>query len=283
MNEKIIKGKDVSLRVLEDIKILQKQADGLLPKVALIRVGNNGDDMAYERSIIKKFMQFDIETKSLVLEDNVSLADMLCIINEMNKDEAINGIIIFRPLPKHLDADIIAQTISPEKDIDGMSYVNMARLMQQEKKGFLPCTPQSIMSIIDYIGLELKGLNVTVVGAGMAVGRPLSIMMLNERATVTICRAHTKDLVKECYSADVIIAAAGVKHLITKNHVKDGAVVIDVGINVEDGKLYGDVDFDNVVDKAKFITPVPGGVGSLTTLILAKHVYDALLQQNNLI
>lgn len=281
--EKVIKGKDVAKRVLEDISILKKQSDGLAPKCVLIRVGHNGDDMAYERSIIKKFAEFDIATESIVLEESVTLADMLCIINDLNKNKDVHGILIFRPLPKHLDADIIAQTISPEKDIDGMSYVNMARLVQQEQKGFIPCTPQSIMTIVDYLGIDLKGLNVTIVGAGMAVGRPLSILMLNERATITVCRAHTKDLVKECSSADVVVAAAGVKHLIKNEHIKEGAVVIDVGINVEDGKLYGDVDFDNVVDKAAYITPVPGGVGSLTTLILAKHVYNALLAQNNLI
>ncbi|MDL2211587.1 bifunctional 5,10-methylenetetrahydrofolate dehydrogenase/5,10-methenyltetrahydrofolate cyclohydrolase [Erysipelotrichaceae bacterium OttesenSCG-928-M19] len=279
---KIIKGKDIALKINEEIANLKQQIKNKDTKVAIVRVGNNGDDITYEKSIVKKFKELNINTQLETFTTNVAQEIFIDTIINLNNDDDINGIIILRPLPKQIDADLVARLIDHDKDIDGMSYTNIARLFTSDDFGFVPCTPQAIMEIIDYLKIDIGGLNVTIVGAGMAVGRPLSLLMLNRKATVTTCRTLTRDLVKECSKADIIVAAAGVKHLIKAKHVKENAIVIDVGINVENDKIYGDVDFDNVIDKVKYITPVPGGVGSITTMILAKQVFKAkLIQEQN--
>lgn len=278
----IIKGKDVVTKIKEEIELLKQKINPINPSVAIVRIGNHGDDITYEKSIVKKFGELGINTQLETFEQNVEQDTFFNAIKKLNENENINGIIVLRPLPEHIDSDLLAQLIDHDKDIDGISHVNIARVFSQENNGFVPCTPQAVMEIIDYLNVDLAGLNVTIVGAGMAVGRPLSILMLNRRATITICRTLTRDLVQECSKADVIIAAAGVKHLIKPEHIKENAIVIDVGINVEDGKIYGDVDFENVEPLTKYITPVPGGVGSITTHILAKQLYQAvLLQQKN--
>ena len=277
----IVEGKELREKIKEEIALLKEQLSNSDLKVAIVRVGNHGDDITYEKSIVKKFKDLDIDTQLETFEKSVSHDEFVQTITRLNSDDNVNGIIILRPLPDQIDADMVAQLIDHNKDIDGMSYTNIARLFTSDDFGFVPCTPQSIIEIIDYLGVDISGMNVTIVGAGMAVGRPLSVLMLNRKATVTTCRQLTRDLVRECSRADVIIAAAGVKHLIKEEHVKDGAIIIDVGINVEDGKIYGDVDFDNVKDKARYITPVPGGVGSITTMILAKQVYKAKIIQEN--
>ncbi|MDF9867409.1 methylenetetrahydrofolate dehydrogenase (NADP+)/methenyltetrahydrofolate cyclohydrolase [Bacilli bacterium PM5-3] len=275
----IVKGKDIALKITKEIDKYKSQLKNKEAKVAIVRVGDHGDDITYEKSIVKKFKEIGIDTELKTFDKMVSHDDFVTTIKNLNHDSEINGIIILRPLPDQIDADTIAQLIDHNKDIDGMSYTNIARLFTSDDFGFVPCTPQAVMEVIDYLKIDLGGLNVTIVGAGMAVGRPLSVLMLNRKATVTTCRTLTKDLVKECSNADVIVAAAGVKHLIKNEHVKNGAIVIDVGINVDNGKIYGDVDFENVVDKTKYITPVPGGIGSITTMILAKQVYKAKLIQ----
>ena len=275
----LVKGKEIALKIMSEIQVLKEQIKDKNLLVAIVRVGNHGDDITYERSIVKKFLEIGIETQLVTFEKSVRHSKFVKTITELNNNEAVNGIIILRPLPKQINADLVAQILNHNKDIDGMSYTNIARLFTSDDFGFVPCTPQAIMEIIDYLKIDLAGLNVTIVGAGMAVGRPLSLLMLNRKATVTTCRALTRDLVKECHKADVVIAAAGVKGLIKVNHIKDGAIVIDVGINIVDGKVYGDVDFENVAPKCRYITPVPGGVGSITTMILAKQVYKAKLLQ----
>jgi len=273
--DKIIKGKELAEKIDGEINYYKSQLNDDDIKVAIVRIGEHGDDITYEKSIVKKFATIGIKTQLDTFDKKVSHDDFVTTINRLNNDDTVNGIIILRPLPKQINEDKVARLINHKKDIDGMSYTNIARLFTSDDFGFVPCTPQAIMELIDYVGIDLSGLNVTIVGAGMAVGRPLSVLMLNRKATVTTCASKTKDLVKECSKADIIIAAAGVKHIIKKEHVKDGAIVIDVGINVEDGKLYGDVDFENVKDKARYITPVPGGIGSITTMILAKQTYKA--------
>ncbi|MDR1782041.1 MAG: bifunctional 5,10-methylenetetrahydrofolate dehydrogenase/5,10-methenyltetrahydrofolate cyclohydrolase, partial [Bacilli bacterium] len=228
---------------------------------------------------VKKFKELDIITILCTYPIDIDNEIFLDEIRKLNNDDTIHGIIVLRPLPLHLDDDAIASNLVSYKDIDGLSYTNIARVFSQENKGIVPCTPQAVMRILDYLKVNLKGKNVTIVGAGMAVGRPLAIMMLNERATLTICRSLTKDLVKECQNADILIAAAGVKHLIKKEHVKKDAIVIDVGINVEDNKIYGDVAFDEVKEIASAISKVPGGVGSITTYILALQLFKNLVYQ----
>ena len=277
--EKIIKGKDVALSILEDINKMKKQVGDIKPAMAIVRIGENGDDITYERSIIKKFETLDIQTHSYAFELSIDNDVFLEKLKEINDDENIHGIIVLRPLPQHINIDKVASIINPKKDIDGLTHINISRLFSQDDRGFVTCTPQSIMEVIDYLKVDLTGKKVTIVGAGMAVGRPLSVLFLNQGATVTICSIHTTNLKLECHKSDIIIAAAGVKHLIKKEFVKEDSIVIDVGINVEDGKIYGDVDFENVLPLCKYITPVPGGVGSITTTILAKQLYKAILLQ----
>ncbi|MDR3214829.1 MAG: bifunctional 5,10-methylenetetrahydrofolate dehydrogenase/5,10-methenyltetrahydrofolate cyclohydrolase [Bacilli bacterium] len=275
----VINTKEIIENIKNDINILKTKTPIKEPCVAIVRVGDHGDDITYEKSIVKRFALLNIKTQLNTYQNNVDNNYFINEIIKLNNDHNINGIIVLRPLPTSIDDDMVAKILDDNKDIDGLSYTNIARVFSQENKGIIPCTPQAVMSILEYLKIDLKGKNVTIVGAGMAVGRPLSIIILNERATVTICRSLTSDLISECRKADIIIAAAGVKHLITKEHVKKGAIVIDVGINVIDNKIYGDVDFDNVKLKAQAITPVPGGVGSITPYILAKQLFQNLVNQ----
>lgn len=276
----IIATREIIAAIIEEINGLKKIIKTTKPCIAIVRVGNHGDDVTYEKAIIKKFEQLNIKTQLCTCEIDITNHLFLKLIKQLNEDATIHGIIVLRPLPPHLDDDAIARKLDYTKDIDGLSYTNIARVFSQENKGIVPCTPQAIMRILNHLKIDLKGKNVTIVGAGMAVGRPLAIMMLNERATLTVCRSLTKDLVKECRSADILIAAAGVKHLIKKKHVKPDAIVIDVGINVENNKIYGDVAFDEVKDIASYISKVPGGVGSITTYVLALQLFKNLAFQN---
>jgi methylenetetrahydrofolate dehydrogenase (NADP+)/methenyltetrahydrofolate cyclohydrolase len=200
----------------------------------------------------------------------------------INDNKDVHGILCFRPLPKQLDEEAIKYVISPEKDVDCFSPINSAKIMEGDKSGFPPCTPTAVVEILKHYGVELKGANVAVLGRSMVVGKPAAMLLLNENATVTICHSRTKDLAKVTSEADVLVAAVGRAKMVKENFVKEGAVVIDVGINVdENGNLCGDVDTAAVQDKVSMITPVPAGVGSVTTSILAKHVVKACKAQNN--
>lgn len=272
----VIKAKPIVELIKKDIQQLKSKIITKNPCAAIVRVGDHGDDVAYERSIVKKFNELDIATKLVTFDLNVDNETLMKAIRELNNDENVNGIIVLRPLPNHLDDDMIAEALDYKKDIDGLSHTNIARVFTKDNLGIVPCTAQAVMEILDYVKIDLCGLNVTIVGAGMAVGRPLTILMLNKRATVTVCRSLTQDLVQECKKADIVIAAAGVKHLINHRHIKPGAIVIDVGINVENAKIYGDVDFKDVKPLTKYITPVPNGVGSITTYTLAKQLFKCI-------
>jgi len=275
----IIYGKDVAKKILSDIEMLKKQVNEDNITTALVRVGTNGDDIAYEESIEKKFKELGLNTIKKTFDHSISQDNFIDEIKALNNDKNITGMIIFNPLPDHINSDLVAQVIDPDKDLDGMSYTNIARLFSHENIGFSPCTPQAVLETLEYANIDITGKDVTIVGAGFAVGRPLSVLMLSKNATVTTTHAKTKDLLDHTRNADIVIAAAGVKHLIKEHHIKPGTIVIDVGINIVDGKMYGDVDFENVRKKSMFITPVPGGVGSVTTMILAKRSYQAKLIQ----
>lgn len=281
---KIIKGKPVADKISEilinDVKNLKIK--GIYPKLTIVRVGSRGDDLAYERGALKRCQTIDIETEVLELDENIAQEDYINEIKRLNNDESVHGILCFRPLPKHLNEDEIKYVISPEKDVDSFSPINTAKVMEGDTTGFPPCTPTAVVEILKHYDVNLNGANVAILGRSMVVGKPASMLLLNENATVTVCHSRTKDLQSITSDTDILVVAVGRAKMVKSEFVKEGAVVVDVGINVdESGKLCGDVDIDNVLDKVSMITPVPAGVGSVTTSILAKHVVKACKLQNN--
>ena len=281
----IIKGKPVGDALSEILKgeceALVKE--GIQPKLAILRVGAKPNDLSYERGALKKCDTIGIVAEVTELSEDTTQEQYIEALEKLNKDSSVHGILTFRPLPKGIDEEVIKNVISPEKDVDCFSPMNTAKLMEGDKTGFPPCTPTAVVEILKHYNVPLKGANVVVLGRSMVVGKPVSMLLLGENATVTICHSKTQDLAKVCSQADVLVAGVGRARMVTSDYIKEGAVVIDVGINAkpEGGGICGDVDTDDVVGKASMITPVPAGVGSVTTSILAKHVIKACKQQNN--
>ncbi|AQU11630.1 bifunctional 5,10-methylene-tetrahydrofolate dehydrogenase/5,10-methylene-tetrahydrofolate cyclohydrolase [Clostridioides difficile] len=280
----IIKGKPVADKISEElikeVDLLVKE--GINPKLTIVRVGARSDDLSYERGALKRCQNIGITTEVLELAEDITQEEYIDVLKRVNDDKNVNGILCFRPLPKHLNEEVIKYVIAPEKDVDCFSPINSAKVMEGDKSGFPPCTPTAVVEILKHYNVDLKGSKVTVLGRSMVVGKPVSMLLLSEHATVTICHSKTKNLSGVAAEADVLIAAIGRAKMVDESFVKDGAVVIDVGINVdEEGNLCGDVDTNAVLDKVSMITPVPAGVGSVTTSILAKHVVKACKLQNN--
>ena len=280
----IIKGKPVADKISEElikeVDLLIKE--GINPKLTIVRVGARSDDLSYERGALKRCQNIGITTEVLELAEDITQEEYIDVLKRVNDDKNVNGILCFRPLPKHLNEEVIKYVIAPEKDVDCFSPINSAKVMEGDKSGFPPCTPTAVVEILKHYNVDLKGSKVTVLGRSMVVGKPVSMLLLSEHATVTICHSKTKNLSGVAAEADVLIAAIGRAKMVDESFVKDGAVVIDVCINVdEEGNLCGDVDTNAVLDKVSMITPVPAGVGSVTTSILAKHVVKACKLQNN--
>lgn len=281
---KIIKGKPVADSITE--RLVQEteslKSRGITPTLAILRVGERGEDLAYEKGALGRCKKAGIDVKVVELDAKVTEEEFIENLEKLNQDDAVNGILIFRPLPSQLDEGRIKYIISSDKDVDGMSPVNAGKMTEGDPTGFPPCTPTAVVEILKYYDVDIKGKNATVIGSSMVVGKPAALLLMNEKATVTVCNSSTKDTAAMASQADIIVAAAGRARLVKENWVSDGAVVIDVGINVDsDGNMCGDVDFDKVSEKASMITPVPGGVGAVTTSILAKHVIKACRQQND--
>ncbi|MEG1311143.1 MAG: bifunctional 5,10-methylenetetrahydrofolate dehydrogenase/5,10-methenyltetrahydrofolate cyclohydrolase [Romboutsia sp.] len=283
-NGQIIKGKPVADQISEGLikEVNELVKEGINPKLTIVRVGSRGDDLAYERGALKRCETIGIQTEVLQLAENINQDDYINELTKLNNDKNVHGILCFRPLPKQLNEEEIKYVISPEKDVDSFSPINTAKVMEGDTTGFPPCTPTAVVEILKHYDVNLNGAKVAVLGRSMVVGKPAAMLLLNENATVTICHSRTKDLAKVTSEADVLVAAVGRAKMVKTNFVKEGAVVIDVGINVdEEGKLCGDVDTNEVISKASMITPVPAGVGSVTTSILAKHIVKAAKLQNN--
>lgn len=274
----IMKGAEVIAamkeKMLQDVTELRTQ--GIEPMINIIRVGSRPDDLAYERGARKRMESVGIRMDVTELPEDISQKDFAAAFRSVNDNPDVHGIMLFRPLPPTLDEEEIAGMINPIKDVDCMSPVNIAKVFGGDSDGHAPCTAEAVMEMLDFYGIELSGKRVTVVGRSMVVGKPLAMMLLKKNATVTMCHTRTKDLPGACRQAEVIAAAAGRAGMITADMVSEGAVVADVGINVnEEGKLCGDVDFSGVSKKAAAISPVPGGVGGVTTSVLAAHVVRA--------
>lgn len=262
------------LAVLQE-KIDQLKEKGIEPKLTIVRVGAREDDLSYERGIYKRFQGVGAKAETIELPLETTQEALEEVIKDLNEDESVHGVLVFRPLPKTLNEKRIKALLAPNKDVDCMTSANDAHLFAGELEGYPPCTPQAVIEILDYYGIDLTGKKVTVVGRSMVVGKPVAMLLLARNATVTICHTKTKDLKEECKRADIIIACAGVPKMITSEYVRPGQIILDVGIHVVEDKLCGDVDYDAAAEIADAVTPVPGGVGSMTTTVLLKHVVES--------
>ena len=269
----ILDGKRIKEEKLIDIK---KEIESLdrRPGIAVIQVGNNEASNVYIKNKENTAKKLGCEFTHIKFKEEVTEDEILTKIDELNDDKNIDGVLIQMPIPKHLNTSLIQNRVNPNKDIDGLTDLN-AGLLVHNKMCHVPCTPKGILEMVNYYNIELKGKHVVVVGRSELVGKPLINLMLNNNATVTVCHSYTSNLKSITSLADILIVAIGKERMITSDMVKDGAVVIDVGINRVDGKLYGDVDFENVKDKCSYITPVPGGVGQTTVLSLYQNLLKA--------
>lgn len=279
----IIDGKLVSSVLREELKKNIARANekyGKVFKLTVIIAGNDPASEIYVRNKEKACLSVGIVSDTIKLPENVTNEELQKVVSAAANDETVDGILVQLPLPKGLDETAALALIPPEKDVDGFSEVNIGRLTQFKKGSSRACTPAGMMKLLDYYGVELEGKHAVVVGRSNIVGKPMALMLLERNCTVTICHSKTKDLQKYTKEADILVCAAGRKHLITADMVKEGAVVLDAGINRgEDKKIYGDVDFDAVCDKVDLITPVPGGVGPMTITTLLLNTYKAGLRK----
>lgn len=272
-----LKGSVVSATIKEQVQDMLGTLEGCVPRLAIIRVGENPDDMSYERGAMKKMESFGLQVQSYVFPGDISDDAFKREFQAINQDESIDGILLLRPLPKQICEADIEKMIDPSKDLDGISPVNIAKVFAGDTSGFAPCTAEAVIEVLKAYDIPITGKKVTIVGRSMVVGKPLSMLMLKENATVTICHTRTVDLPKTCRDAEILVAAAGRARMLNADYVGQDAVVIDVGINVDgNGTLCGDVDFDSLEGVASMATPVPGGVGAVTTAVLAKHLVQAV-------
>ena len=276
----LLKGKPVSDYIKEKTTdmvsaMLEKN---IVPTLGILRVGANESDMAYENSAVKTANALGIHIEKYIMDADSDESDILDVLKVMNEDGNIHGILLFRPLPESVDEDKIRNHIAPQKDVDGISDASVAGLFTGNRRGFPPCTAEAAIAILDYYGIGLEGKKVTVIGRSLVVGKPVSMMLLDRNAAVTMChsRVSPEDLVQICKNSDIIISAAGRINTVTADHVSGSQTIIDVGINFDpSGKMCGDADMDDIGKKASAITPVPGGVGSVTTALLMYHVAEA--------
>ena len=276
----LLKGKPVADKLTEENvkRVEELKAKGITPTLGIVRLGENPEDLAYERGALKRAENTGVEVKRFIYDVDITQDKLLEEIDKINKDDSIHGVLIFRPLPKHLDDRTICEALAPAKDMDGITSGSMAGVFTDSGEGYPPCTAQACIEILDYMNYDLTGKKVTVMGRSLVIGKPVAMMAMKRNATVTVLHSRTtkEDFAAAGQNADVVIAALGRAKMIGPDKVGTNQVILDVGINVdEDGKLCGDVDFVAVEDKAAAITPVPAGVGSVTSTVLMSHVIDA--------
>ena len=273
-----IDGKAFSQVILEKIKEEHNQLKekyGKQAGLAVVIVGNNPASQVYVRNKMKACENVGFYSENIELDENISEEEFLQEIDKLNKNDRINGILVQLPLPSHINELKIIDSISPEKDVDGFHVANIGKMVIGDETGFLSCTPYGIMQLLEEYKIEIAGKDAVIIGRSNIVGKPMALMLIQKGATVQVCNSRTKDLRKKLNDADIIIVAAGVPKLLKKEDVKEGAVVIDVGINRVDGKICGDVDYEEVLEKASYITPVPGGVGPMTIASLIKNTFKS--------
>jgi len=271
-------GKPVAEHLRANIKarVAGLNERNIVPAIIIIRVGNKEDDVFYERSILKNCSLLGIEGRVKELPENVSMEELSKTIEDANEDDNTHGIMMFRPLPGHLNEKEILEKINPVKDIDGMTPVNLEKIFEGDDSGFSPCTPKAVIEMLKYYQIPLKGANVAVAGRSLVVGKPLAMLLLKENATVTICHSKTKDMRSITSQADIVVAAIGKAKFMNEEYFTESSIVIDVGVNDDgNGKICGDVDYDKVFGKVKMLTPASGGVGTITTTILLEQAIRA--------
>ena len=274
----IIDGKVVSAHIRQELSSEVKEL-GIKPKLAVILVGNDPASAVYVRNKQKACIETGIEPLQITLPENTAEDDLLALIDELNSDESVNGILVQLPLPKTISEKKVIERISPKKDVDAFTYESVGKIVDGNY-GFLPCTPAGIMELLKFYNISPEGKECVIIGRSNIVGKPMALLLLNANGTVTVCHSRTHDLKEVTKRADILVVAIGKPNFVTSDMVKDGAVVIDVGINrLPDGKLCGDVAFDEVSEKASFITPVPGGVGPMTITMLMKNTVSAAKKQ----
>ena len=273
-----IDGKAFSQVILEKIREEHNQLKekyGKQAGLAVVIVGNNPASQVYVRNKMKACENVGFYSENIELDENISEEELLQEIDKLNKNDRINGILVQLPLPSHINELKIINSISPEKDVDGFHVTNIGKMVIGDETGFLSCTPYGIMQLLEEYKIEIAGKDAVIIGRSNIVGKPMALMLIQEGATVQVCNSRTKDLRKKLNDADIIIVAAGVPKLLKKEDVKEGAVVIDVGINRVDGKICGDVDYEEVAERVSYITPVPGGVGPMTIASLIKNTFKS--------
>ena len=273
-----IDGKAFSQTVLEKIKEEHSQLKEKYGKpagLAVVIVGNNPASQVYVKNKIRACENVGFYSENIELDENISEKELLQEIDKLNKNDRIDGILVQLPLPAHINELKIIDSISPEKDVDGFHVSNIGKMVIGDETGFLSCTPYGIMQLLEEYKIEIAGKDAVIIGRSNIVGKPMAFMLIQKGATVQVCNSNTKDLRKKLNKADIIIVAAGVPKLLKKEDVKEGAVVIDVGINRIDGKICGDVDYEEVAEKTSYITPVPGGVGPMTIASLIKNTFKS--------
>ena len=274
----LLKGSPVAEAINEKLvnTVQELQTRNIYPTLAILRAGERPDDIAYERNAAKRCEKTGVKVKQITLPADCTERDLVDTLVNLNRDTSIHGVLLFRPLPRGINDTIVRNTLAPEKDIDGITDASMAGVFTGNGAGFAPCTAQACMEIIDYYGISCEGRRVAVVGRSLVVGKPAAMMLIAKNATVTICHTRTADMPARCREAEILIVSAGRPKVIDKSYLSAGQVIIDVGINaLEDGSLCGDVDFEAAGEIAAAITPVPGGVGTVTTSVLVKHVVEA--------
>ena len=280
----IIDGKVVSAAVKERVaeQVKELNSKGVSVCLAVILVGSDPASQIYVANKKKACEQLGIISKEYILPENTTQKELVSLVEELNRDTAVNGILCQLPLPKGLDEKAVIAAISPEKDVDAFHPVNVGKIMIGDYD-FLPCTPAGVMEMLSYYNIDVNGKECVVIGRSNIVGKPMAMLLLHKNGTVTICHSRTKNLSETARRADILVAAVGKAKFVTADMVKEGAVVIDVGMNRENGKLCGDVDFEAVSQKASYITPVPGGVGPMTIATLMQNTLTAAKRQNNII
>ena len=281
---KLIDGKVISAAVKDEVakETEQLKKMGVTPGLAVIIVGEDPASKVYVANKEKACQQIGMASWKYALPESTTEEELLALISKLNADKQVNGILCQLPLPKHLNEELVINTILPEKDVDAFHPQNVGKIMTGDYD-FLPCTPAGIMEMLKYENIDITGKECVVIGRSNIVGKPMAMLLLHKNGTVTICHSRTKDLAEVCRRADILVAAVGRANFVTADMVKEGAVVIDVGINrLDNGKLCGDVNFAEVEPKASYITPVPGGVGPMTIATLMKNTLTAAKKQNNI-
>ena len=284
---KLLLGKEVNEALVAALqtRTAALKEKGVTPTLGIIRLGENPSDLSYEKGATKRAEEVGVAVKNYILPEDASKEDVLKVIDEVNADASVHGVLMFRPLPKHLkaDQDEICNRLAPCKDVDSMTHMSNAGVFEGQDLGYAPCTPAACMEILDYYGIDCKGKNAVVIGRSLVVGKPAAMMLMGKNATVTVCHTRTVNTAEICKGADIIVTAAGVLNSLTKDFVREGQIVIDVSMNWNPekitskgkGGMSGDCVFDEVEPVVEAITPVPGGVGAVTTTVLMKHVVEA--------